>query len=193
MEENFKSGVFKVSVGDEIVYFYAQSSLVSYNGNLYYPEKFDDVDSVAFMQRMILASYRENKKHNLIFMRYCGHERCKNARIIVIRNVDADGIGFYNQNHLIDRRTVNASIVNDRVFYSDDYQIGQHPRVISRHLWSRFILNQDRITTRIVRIQHFVKSLVLLKKHERLHLLAGFAIANTTLNSDVISVIAKML
>lgn len=192
MEDNFKSGVFKFLVGDEFVYFYAQSSLVSYNGNLYYPERFDEIDSIAFMQRMIRASYRENKKQNLIFMRYCGHERCKNARIIIIRNL-AGGIGFFNQNHLIDRHTIKASIVNDRVFHSGYYQIGQRPRVISDHLWSRFVLNQDRITIRIVRIQHFVKSFVQLKRQVRLHLLAGFAIANTTMNSDVISVIAKML
>lgn len=189
-----KSGVHKLPVGDEFVYFYSQSSLVSYNGNLYCPDYFDGNDSVGFMKKAIKTLYEVNKKLNLIFMPYCGlHQRCQKVRLIIIRNVDEGGLGFFCQNHLIDHSVTKAPTINNRLFYRGNYQGHEIPRVISCHVWSRFILNQDQITKRIVRIQRFLKSLVLLKRQERLHVLAGFTIGNKKLIFDVISIIASML
>lgn len=171
MQENFMSGVFKIPVAEDFIYYYAQSSLVCYDGKLYSPEKFQFVDSTAFIREAMLAWYSENRNPQLKFSIYCGHEQCRNVHAIVIRRVNGEGRAVYNQNHLI------------------DYHVIHPPN--NPHIWARFLLNQDQITVRIIRIQQFVRS-TLLRRKQRLHLLAVIAV-NNKLNTDVISLIANML
>lgn len=173
MEDKFESGVFRVPVGDEFIYYYPQSSLVCIKGKLYTPEKYDHVDSAAFIRGAMLAWHRENKKLPIKFSIYCGHETCKNLCAIVINRIDGRGRGVFNQNHLVDYHRVK-------------------PRPADHH-WARFILNQDQITKRIIRIQRFVRSFLYTKRQERLDLLSTFSNGQKILNMDVIGLIADAL
>lgn len=195
--KNFpKSGVFKIPVEEDFVYYYAQSSLVSHNNELYCPEKFENIDSVAFMCKVTKMIYCENKTPDLVFMRFCGHERCKKVRVMIIRNI-AGGVAYFRQHHLIDRYVIEPPNVNDNMYYDIFYQgtlsIEERRRFVSHHIWSRFILNQDHITIRIIRIQRFLRSMTLLKRQRRLHLLAIFTFGNNELNMDVTDLIGSML
>lgn len=175
MDDNFKSGVFQVPVGEEFIYFYPQSSLVLIKGKLYIPEKYDHIDSGAFIHKAMLAWYCKNEKLPIEFAIYCGHEECKNVCAVVISRIDGRGRGVFNQNHLVDYHRV-------------DYF---HGVPWKRHVFARFILNQDQITKRITRIQHTVRLHLLHRK--RLHLLAIFLVGQKVLNMDVAGLIATSL
>jgi hypothetical protein len=167
---DWSSGVFKIPVGHEFITYYAKSSLVCISGKLYVPDQFDFIDSAAFIHRAMLDYHFEKKKISLAFMKYCTHEACKNMRVVVLDDVHGNEIGVFKQNHLVDYHNIRTSITT--------------------HRFARFILEQDQITIRIIRIQRWLKE-QLFKK--RLHLLAIFAANKNMMNADIILLISSHL
>jgi len=172
-EDKFRCGVFEIPVGGEFIHYYAQSNLVLIAGKLYVPNQLQYYDSAAFIKKAMLAWHCERRDLGLHFDIYCGHTLCQNLRLIAITDHSEHNWGLFKQHHLVEYEFIKTTTTT--------------------HRFARFLLKQDQITPRIVRIQRRLKAYLSARRNERLHLLAILSKSNETLNLDVVSVIASML
>lgn len=172
-QDKFRCGVFEIPVGSEFIYYYPQSGLVLIAGKLYVPNQLQYFDSAAFIKKAMLVWHCERRDPGLQYSIYCGHTLCQNLCLIALTDHTERHSGLFKQHHLVEYEFIETATTT--------------------HRFARFLLKQDQITPRIVRIQRRVKSYLSARRKERLHLLAIFSKSNEKLNLDIVSVIASML
>lgn len=167
------TGVFKIPVDNEFLYYYVQSKLVNIRNKLYVPCNAYFERSSENLHSAMLSMYRDGRENSLLLIPNRIMGSYKGVAGIDGVNEPLRYRAFFNQTPFV--------------------HVATEGPLLKMGAWHDFIFNQDHITPRIVRIQSWVRCKIQEWKKKRLHLLAILLTKQKTLPADVVSLIASHL